>query len=252
MTAESPPSLYGGVPRQVERVMSAVLVLHGGREHGLNPTSERQLSVIRMLDMCVGLRRQSRGAAVYRLRHRVRGWNPDATGRVEPDPVVDARWALDQITGLHGDVPIALLGHSMGGRTAFAVAADRRVIGVCGLAPWLPVGEPLVRAREDQRFVIAHGTSDRMTSAPASLQYAERLRASGAAVARFELEGAGHSLLARPFLWHRFAVGVPLGLVGDRDLPPSVVAAFEPSHADGFEQPDTRALRLPLASVSAR
>lgn len=242
MTTERPARLHGGAPRHVDAVTSAILVLHGGREHSRQPTSSHQLAVLRMLDMYVGLRRQSTGAAVYLLRHRVRGWNPDGTGRIDPDPVVDARWALDQITDRHGDLPIGLLGHSMGGRTAFAVAADPRVVGLCGLAPWLPPGEPLVEARGDQRFVIAHGTSDRMTSAPASLLYAERLRASGAQVARFELEGAGHSLLDRPLLWHRFAVEVPLGLVGDRDLPSAVSAAFAPR--------DPATLRLPLATAA--
>ena len=65
-----------------------------------------------------------------------------------------------------------------------------------------------------------------MTSASASLHYAERLRAAGRPVARFELDGAGHALLDQPFLWHRFAVTVPLGLVGDRELPAAVVSAL--------------------------
>ncbi len=243
MTSDQVATLHGGAPRHVDEVTSVVLVLHGGQEHSLEPTTWRQLSVVRMLDMYVGLRRRSRGAAVYRLRHRVRGWNPDTTGGGEPAPVVDARWALDQISERHGGVPIGLLGHSMGGRTAFTVAGDPRVVGVCALAPWLPAGEPLVSARPDQRFVIAHGTSDRMTSASASLLYAERLRAGGATVARFELDGAGHALLDKPFLWHRFAVTVPLGLVGDRPLPDAVAAALTPTHLD--------ALRLPLASTKA-
>jgi alpha-beta hydrolase superfamily lysophospholipase len=243
MRSDRPARLRGGAPRQVDAVTSAVLVLHGGREHSVRPTSSNQLSVLRMLDMYVGLRRRSHGAAIYLLRHRVRGWNPDSTGGKEPDPVVDARWALSQIHEWHGDVPVALLGHSMGGRTAFAAADDPQVVGVCGLAPWLPLGEPLVRARPGQRFVIAHGTSDKMTSAPASLVYAQRLRASGAAVARFELEGAKHSLLDQPLLWHRFAVAVPLGLVGDRELPAAVTAAFTPTGSG--------TLRLPLSSVGA-
>ena len=243
MTTDRPATLRGGAPRQLDAVRSAVLVLHGGREHSIQPTSSHQLSLLRMLDMYVGLRRQSTGAAVYLLRHRVRGWNPDAGDEGEPDPVVDARWALDQISERHGAVPIGLLGHSMGGRTAFAVAADPRVVGVCGLAPWLPEGEPLVAARPDQRFVIAHGTADRTTSAPASLLYAERLRAAGAAVTRFELAGAGHALLGKPFLWHRFAVAVSLGLVGDRDLPPAVRASFRPEGASP--------LRLPLSGIGA-
>jgi alpha-beta hydrolase superfamily lysophospholipase len=244
MTTDQFAALRGGAPRQVKAVTSVVLVLHGGQEHSTEPTTAGQLSVIRMLDMYAGLRRRSTGAAIYRLRHRVRGWNPGRDRDTEPDPVVDARWALDQISGRHGDVPIALLGHSMGGRTAFAVAGDPRVVGVCALAPWLPEREPLVAARPGQRFVIAHGTADRMTSAPASLRYAERLRAAGAAVARFELDGAGHTLLDKPFLWHRFAVTVPLGLVGDRDLPPAVSAALT-------RPADPAALRLPLASLGA-
>src|SRR6478736_1187625 len=127
MTTDQVAGLRGGAPHRVETVTSAVLVLHGGQEHNIQPTTAGQLSVVRMLDMYVGLRRQSRGAAVYRLRHRVRGWNVGTTGRVEPDPVVDARWALDQISDRHGDMPIGLLGHSMGGRTAFAIAGDPRV-----------------------------------------------------------------------------------------------------------------------------
>lgn len=244
MTTEPPALLQGGAPRHVDAVTSAVLVLHGGQEHSIRRTAARQVAILRMLDMYAGLRHGSRGAAVYLLRHRVRGWNSDATGRVEPDPVIDARWALEQISDQHGDVPVGLLGHSMGGRTAFTVADDPRVVGVCALAPWLPPDEPVVRPRADQRFVIAHGTGDRMTSAPGSLLYAERLRASGARIARFELEGAGHSLLDRPFLWHRFAVSVTLGLVGDRDLPAAVSAAFTPT--------GPAALRVPLASVGGR
>jgi alpha-beta hydrolase superfamily lysophospholipase len=244
MSIERPATLRGGAPRHVDSVRSAVLVLHGGREHSRQPTSSRQLAVLRMVDMYAGLRRQSIAAAVYLLRHRVRGWNPGAPSPQEPDPVRDARWALAQIRSRYGALPIVLLGHSMGGRTAFAVADDPNVVGVCALAPWLPPGEPLLRARPDQRFVIAHGTSDRMTSAPASLQYAERLRAAGTHVARFELAGAGHALLDRPWLWHRFAVDVSLGLAGDRGLPPGVEAAFTPRAAGS--------LRLPLSDAAAR
>lgn len=241
MTAENPAQLRGGAPGG-GGVTSAVLVLHGGRQHSVRPTASNQLSLLRMVDMYVGLRRGSQAAAVYLLRHRVRGWNPDASGRADPDPVVDARWALDQVTERHGDVPVALLGHSMGGRTAFAVSADPRVVGVCALAPWLPDGERLLQPRPDQRFVMAHGAADRMTSAPASLRYAARLRASGAAVVRFELAGGKHALLNQPVLWHRFAVGVSLGLAGDRQLPAAIV--------DALRRPTPESLRLPLEAYA--
>ena len=42
-----------------------------------------------------------------------------------------------------GDLPVVLLGHSMGARTAVAVADDPNVPGVVALAPWFPPGEPV-------------------------------------------------------------------------------------------------------------
>lgn len=200
------------------------MVFHGGREHGHQATSPFQSSYLRMLDFYLGLRQSSRTAAVYLVRFRVRGWNP---GQAVPDPVADARYVLDEVATRHPGAPIALLGHSMGGRTAFAVADHPAVVGVCGLAPWLPDGEPLPGRIEGTRFVLAHGTSDSMTSAPLSLRYAQRLHAAGGAVARFELPGAKHALLDRPALWHRFAVSTTLGLVGDAPLPPPVAAALD-------------------------
>jgi acetyl esterase/lipase len=222
MTTTEGPFLRGGPPRH--GADSAVLVLHGGRERGTMPTSPYQLSYLRMLDMYAGLRRQARSCAVYLLRYRMRGWNP---GSGVPDPVRDARWALDQITARSPGVKVGLLGHSMGARTAFAVAADPRVVGVCALAPWLPQHEPLPPARDGVRYVIAHGTSDRMTSPALSKLYAARLRAAGGSVARFEFEGGKHALLDQPALWHQFAVRTTLGLVGDRPLPAAIAAALD-------------------------
>jgi pimeloyl-ACP methyl ester carboxylesterase len=219
VTSTATPVLRGG--RRYAR--SAILVLHGGQEHNASPTSRWQLSYLRMLDMYVGLRRWSRECAVYSLRYAVRGWNDSLKGTVAP--VMDTRWALDRITSTHPGVPIALLGHSMGGRTAFAVADHPDVVGLCALAPWLPKTEPLPQ-RLDKRFVIAHGTADPVTSPALSAAYARRLQHAGASIARFELAAGGHALLDRPALWHRFAVRTTLGLVGDLDLPAGVARAL--------------------------
>lgn len=227
MTDTHTISLRGGR----KQASSAVLILHGGSERSQLPTTPWQLSYIRMLDMYACLRKASRDCAVYLLRYRVRGWNPD--GGV-PDPVCDARWALDRIAHDHPGAPVALLGHSMGGRTAFAVASHASVVGVCGLAPWLPPHEPVVRPRPEQRFVLAHGTADRMTSAPLSKEYAVRLRAAGAQTARFELEGARHSMLDKSSLWRRFAVATTLGLVGDQPVPAGVARALAGSTHQGL------------------
>lgn len=205
-----------------------MLILHGGQEESRSPTSPFQSSYVRMLDFYWGLRKASQHSAVYLLRFRRRGWN--ATFGT-PDPIVDARWALHELERRHPAAPVAILGHSMGGRTAFAVAVHPNVVGICALAPWLPENEPLPPARTAQRLVIAHGTSDRLTSALLSRAYAQRLREAGQSVARFELPGGRHALLDRPTLWHAFAVRTTLGLVGDRPLPPRVASGLT-SEAD--------------------
>lgn len=225
MSAAPEPHLRGG-RRGASR---AALVLHGGREHDSSPVEFRHTPYLRMLDFYLSLRWHAHGTAVYVLRYRVRGWNAE---RSVPDPVVDARWALNRIGADLPGVPIALLGHSMGGRTAFAVADDPRVVGVCALAPWLPQGEPLPSATSRTRFVIAHGDADPMTSAAMSLAYAERLRAQGNSVARFELPNGKHALLDRSNVWRRFATRTTLGLVGDGSVPDPVIRQFSGIDAD--------------------
>ncbi len=203
---------------------SAVLVLHGGRERSHMPTSRWQLSYVRMFDIYFGLRQAAPQCAVYLLRYRFRGWNAE---HGTPDPVSDALWALDRINEDVPGGPVALVGHSMGGRTAFAVANQPSVVGVCGLAPWLPGNEPLPsQLRDDQRFVIAHGTHDRMTSPAQSLLYAARMRRAGAVTARFELADARHAMLDRPALWRSFAIRTTLGLLGEATMPAGVTHAF--------------------------
>jgi alpha-beta hydrolase superfamily lysophospholipase len=237
--AADTPHLCGG---RRDEAAHAVLVLHGGREHGHMPTSSRQLSYLRMYDLYWALRRGCGDVAVYLLRFRVRGWN---AGETLPDPVRDARYALDEIARRQPDAPIAILGHSMGGRTAFAVADHPSVVGVCGLAPWLPEGEPLPPSLDEVSYVIAHGTADRTTSPSLSLEYARRLRAAGGPVARFELPGARHAMLDRLSLWRRFAVATSPGLVGAAPLPPAVSAAL----ARGPDYPDDD-LSTDLSSVA--
>jgi len=226
MSRTAAAHLRGGAAPGATR---AVLVLHGGQQDGTMATSPRQLSYLRMVDFYLALRwRSTRQTAVYLLRYRVRGWNAD---QPVPDPVADTRWALDQIAERHPGVPVALLGHSMGGRTAVAVSDHPKVVGVCALAPWLPAGEPLPDGRSS--YAIAHGTADTVTSAPLSLEYARRLRESGAPTARFELPEGTHALMDRMLLWRRFAVGTTLGLIGDGPLPDAVARQLDhPSDQD--------------------
>ena len=105
------------------------------------------------------------------------------------DPVADARWALAEVRRELGDLPVCLLGHSMGARTAVHVADEQHVVGVVGLAPWWPADEP-VDALRGKRLVGAHGRRDRITSYRQSARFVAR---AADVAASAELRDMGHS-----------------------------------------------------------
>ena len=143
------------------------------------------------------------GLALWMLRFGVRGWN--AGVGPEPSPVPDARWALDQVAEAHPGLPIVLLGHSMGGRTAVRVADHEDVVGVVGLAPWLEPGDP-VEALAGKHLIAGHGRRDKITSARATRGYVERARPLAASADFVDVGRLGHYMLARPSVWNRFAL----------------------------------------------
>ncbi len=152
------------------------------------------------------------GVGVRLLRYGVRGWNA-APGAV-PSPVPDARWALEQVRDELGEVPVVLLGHSMGGRTAVAVADDPSVVGVVALAPWLPPGEPFA-ALEGRQLAVAHGRRDRITSLRDSRAFCQDAQAVAAGVELRDMGRAGHYLLRHVCAWNAFAVTRSLRQLGD-------------------------------------
>lgn len=216
---------------------AAVLVLHGGKDRSREPVRPSQLAVLRLVPFQRAIARAARGdgVATWLLRNRYRGWNADAaTGEI--DAVDDARWALDKIRRIHGDVPVVLIGHSMGGRSACRAAGHPSVVGVCALAPWLPPSEP-VEQLAGRSLVILHGDRDRWTSPAETLAFAVRARRVADRVARFGIPGSGHFMLRRPGWWHRSARDISLGLLGVRPLPAYVVDAFAASDEDGLRRP---------------
>lgn len=195
-------------------VRGIALVLHGGRSRSVAPTRPWQLAVLRMLPFAWSLRRAggAQGLAVARLRYRVRGWN-DA----ERSPVADAWWALDQLAERFPGVPVALVGHSMGGRTAVYVAAHPAVQVVVGLAPWLEPGdqERTIAGLAGRRVLFAHGALDRMTDPRSSAAYARAAAGIAASVSYVAVRADKHAMLARAAVWHELATGFVLGALAE-------------------------------------
>jgi predicted esterase len=187
----------------VGQTRAVVLVLPGGTEASTAPTSPRQLPARRMRPFAIGLHRACRhlGLAAWMVHYRYRGWNGE-----QASPLPDIGWALDRVRERHGDVPVVLLGHSMGGRAALRMAGDRSVRAVAAFAPWLPGGEPDEQLA-GRRILIAHGSLDRVTSPLASHRYADRARAAGDDVTWRPVRGDTHAMLIRFRTWQRLAIG---------------------------------------------
>ena len=168
------------------------------------------------------------GLALWMLRFGVRGWNLGEGP--EPSPLPDARWALDEVCDAHPRLPIVLLGHSMGARTAVRVADHPDVVGVVGLAPWLEPGDP-VDALAGRHLIAAHGSRDKITSARMTRAYVERARAVAASADFVDVGRLGHYMLARPARWNRFAVRATLDVLARADQADSPGGMHETSPA---------------------
>lgn len=199
---------------------AVALVLPGGRADSFAPTDTRQLTAVRMRPFARALHRRAgrRGLAVWTVRYRYRGWNGP-----EMSPVADARWALAEVRRRHGDVPVVLVGHSMGGRTALRVADDDNVRGVVALAPWLLDSEP-VEQLAGKDVLIAHGTLDAVTSPRASRRYADRARGVARSVRYVAVRGDTHAMLLRWRRWSTLTTRFTLGLLALPRRPGPVTA----------------------------
>ena len=215
------------------RTRAVALFCHGGTVASVEPPRERALSLVRMraIEQFVSAAAGNRGLATCLLRYRVAGWNGLAA-----DAFADVRWSLDRIRAEHGgDVPIVLVGHSMGGRAVLRAGGEDRVAAVCALAPWTPPGEPVAHLR-DRTIAILHGRGDRWVPAEMSADFALRARGSGARVARFTVAG-GHSMVRRAQVWHTFARDVVLAGAGLARMRPDVADALRGTGSEGLAVP---------------
>lgn len=208
-SAATPVLNVGRTARRADRIAAVAIVLHGGTEWSHAPTSPWSPSVLRLRPIVWCLRRRGRehSLAVWSLRFAVRGWNGD-----EMSPMADVCWALEEVRSRHGDVPVALVGHSMGGRAALR-AGGGQVRSIVALAPWLPAGEP-VDQLAGCSVLIAHGNKDRRTSPRRSREFADEAAAVAEHVSWVEVRGSGHAMVQRARRWHRLTTDFVLGSLG--------------------------------------
>ncbi|MFS3127916.1 alpha/beta hydrolase [Nocardioides sp. Bht2] len=196
--------------RDVAGQRALILMLHGGQEISRDPVEQSSGPWRRSLVMQHQITPQAHAAGVgtWLLRYQERGWNDDDA----PSPVPDARWALDQVRQQLGELPVVLIGHSMGARTSVRVADDPLVQGVVALAPWLPAEDP-VTPLAGKVLAAAHGSTDKITSAKATARFVDRARTAGAKAGFHDMGPVGHYMLRRVRAWNRFAISRALEMV---------------------------------------
>lgn len=211
---------------------SVALFCHGGTADSISPPRDGALSLVRMraIQHAVRDRLQEQGIEAWLLRYRVAGWNG-----TRADAARDAEWALDEVGRRYGDLPVVLVGHSMGGRAAIRAAGRDNVRAVCALAPWVPPGDPVDQLR-GKTVVIAHGRADRWVPAKGSYDFALRAKHVTPQTARLTLPG-GHSMLRRAHAWHDLVREVVVAGLGLEPFGPLLTNAFQQAPPAGLTVP---------------
>lgn len=187
-------------------------MLHGGKPRSTKEVDGRSLSWRRsaVMQHAISPALHSEGISVWLTRFAAAGWNADAPAG--PSPVPDARWTLDQVRREFGEVPVVLLGHSMGARTAVAVADDALVTGVVALAPWFPPDEP-VAALSGKHLVAAQGRRDRITSYAHTQEFVRRAARVATSTQMIDMGDLGHYLLKGSARWNDVAISQCLAVL---------------------------------------
>jgi pimeloyl-ACP methyl ester carboxylesterase len=186
---------------QPREATAVVLVLHGGAVDGREPNFPWSHNVARLVPFARSLARADGRLAVARVRFRYRGWNG-----TEAAPLVDARWALEQVRAAYPGVPVAVVGHSMGGRVALHLGAEPEVRLVVALAPWVEAGD--ARPASGCRTVVVHGDRDVICGLSRSRRMVEQMVGQGQAATLVRVARSDHAMLVRAPLWTRVVTGV--------------------------------------------
>ncbi|MEU9289659.1 alpha/beta hydrolase [Streptomyces sp. NPDC048275] len=222
-------------------VSGVVLLLPGGNEiSARRPSPMLAAASVRTLGRRLTRAGRAEGLVGHVVHYRYRGWNGS-----EAHLAGDASWAADEVVRRYGDVPVCLVGVSMGGRAALRAAGHSAVNSVLALAPWLPEAdvaappEP-VKQLAGRRVLIVHGTRDERTDPELSFRLAARAKKSNRDICRFEVHSDGHGLHQYRSEVHALAEDFVMGALFGRDFARPV--------EDAFAAPPPLGLRMPLAS----
>jgi pimeloyl-ACP methyl ester carboxylesterase len=192
-------------PRGPRAPRGTVLVLHGGAGRGEGvPVSPTQLSVLRMVPVARRIAR-SPDLAVFRLLNSQRGWGHDDT------PLADVRWALAEVREQYGELPVLLVGHSLGGRAALLAAREPGVVGAVVLNGYLLPGDDAIDP-VGRRLLFVHGTDDRIASYQGARAAAARL-ARRTDVEFLTVKGGRHAMLRHGRTFDRAAADFATGVL---------------------------------------
>ncbi len=168
---------------------TAVVCVNGGQSAEVAGTWSASL------EWLVGrLAPQFPGLAFAEVRYRIKSWK-----RLD-HCVADARAAIREI----GAERTLLLGFSMGGAVSISAADEPSVVGVLGLAPWIPERLSLEPLR-GKRLDVLHGSLDGWlplvpgVSPASSRRGFERARALGVACTYELIPGALHAIALRAY-----------------------------------------------------
>jgi alpha-beta hydrolase superfamily lysophospholipase len=141
-----------------------------------------------MIPVATRVARASPDLVVQRLLNSYRGWDAHHT------PVRDVAWAIEEAQRRFGpDLPVALVGHSLGGRAALLASRMPPVRSAVALAPWVQPGEGRLDAA-GRDVLIVHGDQDRIASLANAAVVARDLGET-ARVGFVTVHGGSHSML---------------------------------------------------------
>jgi len=179
----------------------AVLVLPGGTDFSYQRFSPLQSSALRMYPFTASIQaRFGPAVRVHQTGYRVKGWNG---GQASPMPY--ARNALDQLKHRYPDTPVALIGHSMGGRIVANLGDDPVVTDILALAPWWQFAD-WRQIHDDARVLAIHGENDTLTRPRRTEKGINELIDRGVDARFISVPNGGHAMLDHTALWHGEAI----------------------------------------------